>query len=121
MMASADQVWLVCMRCGREIPHFEPHVSIDLTVEHTNADGTITVDYCESLFTACVDCAPTRSDIIESRGWGGATAPGSREHMEACLRAIPAGASTFTSRDFTGTTCPRTSGEIFGDAGHDHG
>jgi len=64
-------MFLMCYVCGRDIPHGEPHLSLEYKIEHTDSDWSITVEYAEALLTACIDCAPGRDAIVTALRSGG--------------------------------------------------
>ena len=52
-----------CYFCRRLIPLGEPYISVNYHIERTEGAGFIEVERADSLLTACINCAPARSDI----------------------------------------------------------
>lgn len=60
-----------CYVCRRQIRAGEPYVSVDYHIERIERSGTIQVERAESLLTACIDCAPSRTALAATlRGAG---------------------------------------------------
>ena len=55
-----------CSVCLRSIPWGEPYVSIDYHIERTEEPNIIQVERAGALLVGCIDCAPSRSDIVSA-------------------------------------------------------